>query len=179
MAQMKKRQFLKVFGVFMAPSHLLHSIAHARCFDKTPKQIQGPFFKSGSPYRKKIYDGNEKSKFSIKITGYVYDTNCNPVPNANLEFWHASPFGSYDNIGYEFRGQQKSDRFGRFFLETLRPGSYPGRTPHIHVTIERGIKKITTQLYFSNETQNKKDYFYNSSLELMEKYNEFHFNFFI
>ena len=43
--------------------------------------------------------------------------NCNPVPNTNLEFWHASSHGNYDNIGYEFIGHQQSDAFGRFFLK--------------------------------------------------------------
>ena len=176
---MNKRDFLKVFGVFVSSSFLKYSNTYAKCVDTTPEQIQGPFFKSGSPFRKKLYDGINKSHSIIEIEGYVYDTNCMPVKNANLEFWHASPQGSYDNVGYEYRGHQKSDDFGRFCIETIRPGSYPGRTPHIHVTISLGRKKVTTQLYFDDELLNKKDFFYDPRLVLQEKYNRFHFNFFI
>ena len=176
---MNKREFLKILGVFITPPLFIQNNTYARCFNSTPEQIQGPFFKSGSPHRKKIFDSKIKNNLLTKITGYIFDKNCNPVPNVNLEFWHASPHGNYDNIGYEFRGQQQSDAFGRFFLETLRPGSYPGRTPHIHVKIGWKRKEIITQLYFSDESLNKNDYFYNPNLVLMQKYNKYHFNFFI
>ena len=103
----------------------------------------------------------------IEIKGNVFDKNCQPVPNAYLDFWQASPDGKYDNIGNEFRGHQKCDNFGGFSLKTLRPGSYSGRTPHIHVRISWKRKFLVTQLYFKDEPQNRTDYFFDSKLILI------------
>lgn len=104
---MNKREFIKILWVFITSPLFVQNNTYASCFNLTPQQIQGPFFKSGSPYQKKIFDGEIKNNLLTKITGYIFDMNCNPVPNTNLEFWHASPHGNYDNICYEFIGHQQ------------------------------------------------------------------------
>ena len=83
---MNKRKFLKIFRVLIIPPFFVQTNTYARCSNSTPEQVQGPFFKSGSPYRKKIFDRKIKNNSLIKISGYVFDNNCNPVSNANLEF---------------------------------------------------------------------------------------------
>ena len=83
------------------------------------------------------------------VTGYVLDQDCKPVAGALLDFWQADGEGVYDNEGYRLRGRQYTDAEGRYRLETVIPGEYPGRTEHIHVKAQApGGRVLTTQLYF-------------------------------
>ena len=94
----------------------------------------------------------------LRVTGYVYSSGCDPAPNALLDFWHCDDAGVYDNEGYRLRGHQFTDDDGRFTLETIVPGVYPGRTRHIHVKVQAaGGPVLTTQLYFPDEPGNERD----------------------
>ena len=67
--------------------------------------------------------------------------------------------------GYRLRGHQFTDANGRFSLETIVPGLYPGRTRHIHVKVQRPNGAIlTTQLYFPGEARNASDGIYSAEL---------------
>jgi protocatechuate 3,4-dioxygenase beta subunit len=47
----------------------------------------------------------------------------------------------------------------------VMPGLYPGRTRHIHVKVQAPHGRVlTTQLYFPNESQNKRDGIYDERL---------------
>jgi protocatechuate 3,4-dioxygenase beta subunit len=82
-----------------------------------------------------------------------------------LDFWQADDAGSYDNTGYRFRGHQFTDEGGRYELETVVPGLYPGRTRHIHVKVQAANGPVlTTQLYFPDEARNRTDGIFNPSL---------------
>ena len=63
-------------------------------------------------------------------------TGCQPVAQAKIEFWQANDAGEYDNSGYTLRGHQFTDAQGRYALQTVVPGLYPGRTRHIHVKVQ-------------------------------------------
>ncbi len=132
----------------------------------TPSLTEGPYYKSGSPEQADLYqDGMQGTK--LVVTGYVYDTNCQPVANAWLDFWQADANGNYDNSGYTLRGHQYTDTNGRFQLTTVVPGLYPGRTEHIHVKVQAPNGQIiTSQLFFPGVTQNDEDGIYNASLLL-------------
>jgi protocatechuate 3,4-dioxygenase beta subunit len=132
----------------------------------TPSLTEGPYYKQGSPEQANLYtDGMAGTK--IVVTGYVYDTNCQPVANAWLDFWQADASGSYDNSGYTLRGHQYTDANGRFQLTTVVPGLYPGRTEHIHVKVQApNGQVITSQLFFPGVTQNDEDGIYNAALLL-------------
>jgi protocatechuate 3,4-dioxygenase beta subunit len=84
------------------------------------------------------------------LVGYVLDQNCQPLPNAWLDFWQAGADGEYDNEGYRLRGHQYTDSQGRYFLETVLPGLYSSRPiEHIHVKVRpEGGAEVTSQLYF-------------------------------
>ncbi len=132
----------------------------------TPELTEGPYYKSGSPEQADLYQtGMAGTK--LVVTGYVYDTNCQPVANAWLDFWQADANGNYDNSGYTLRGHQYTDVNGRFQLTTVVPGLYPGRTEHIHVKVQAPNGKIiTSQLFFPGVTQNDSDGIYNANLLL-------------
>jgi protocatechuate 3,4-dioxygenase beta subunit len=92
------------------------------------------------------------------LTGYVLSTDCRPVAGALVDFWHADDNGVYDNEGYKLRGHQFADEQGRYHLETIVPGLYPGRTRHFHVKVQAPNRPIlTTQLYFPDEPGNAAD----------------------
>ncbi|NIO42567.1 MAG: intradiol ring-cleavage dioxygenase [Burkholderiales bacterium] len=135
--------------------------------DLTPPQTAGPFFKPRSPRRITLIDpGMQGDKFSV--VGRVLTTSCQPVSEALIDFWHCDANGQYDNRGYRFRGHQFCDDEGRFSLETMLPGIYPGRTRHIHVIVQAANHRpLTTQLYFPGEALNERDWIFDPRL-LME-----------
>jgi protocatechuate 3,4-dioxygenase beta subunit len=132
----------------------------------TPELTEGPYYKAGSPEQADLYqDGMAGTQ--LVVTGYVYDTNCQPVANAWLDFWQADANGNYDNSGYTLRGHQYTDENGRFQLTTVVPGLYPGRTEHIHFKLQAPNGKIlTSQLFFPGVAQNDSDGIYNANLLL-------------
>ena len=58
---------------------------------------------------------------------------------------------------------------GRYRLETIVPGEYPGRTRHIHVKVQApGGRILTTQLYFPGNPSNRRDGLYRPELEMKQ-----------
>ncbi len=100
------------------------------------------------------------------MTGYVLSAGtCRPVAHAWLDFWHADARGTYDNTDYRLRGHQVTDSTGIYYLETIVPGLYPGRTRHIHVKVRApNGPTLTTQLYFPGESRNETDGIFNRGL---------------
>ena len=125
--------------------------------DLTLAQTEGPYFTPDSPERTSLREEGMAGT-PLRVTGYVYSSGCDPAPNALLDFWHCDDAGVYDNEGYRLRGHQFTDDDGRFTLETIVPGVYPGRTRHIHVKVQAaGGPVLTTQLYFPDEPGNERD----------------------
>ena len=92
------------------------------------------------------------------MAGTILSTGCQPVPRALVDFWQADDSGAYDNAGYRLRGHQFADDQGRYRLETIVPGVYPGRTRHFHVKVQAPNGPVlTTQLYFPGEAGNQRD----------------------
>ena len=136
------------------------------CGVVTPRQTEGPFFKTDSPNRTRLVEPGSKASILV-VTGTVLSAQCKPVPNALLDFWHADEEGEYDNRGYRYRGHQFADAQGRYRLETILPAFYPGRTRHFHVKVQApGRRILTTQLYFPGEAANQRDGLYRRELEI-------------
>jgi protocatechuate 3,4-dioxygenase beta subunit len=125
--------------------------------DPTPPQTAGPFFKPDSPERTSLLEAGLEGAVLV-VTGQVLTRSCQPVAGALLDFWQADDGGNYDNAGFRLRGHQYADADGRFRLETIVPGQYPGRTRHIHVRVQAPDERVlTTQLYFPGERANERD----------------------
>ncbi|MDL1903090.1 hypothetical protein FBR02_20265, partial [Anaerolineae bacterium CFX9] len=103
--------------------------------DVTIAQTEGPFYTPNSPLRTSLLEEGLTGT-PMLLTGYVLTTGCQPVANALVDFWHADDAGVYDNAGYRLRGHQFTDEAGRWTLETIVPGLYPGRTRHFHVKVQ-------------------------------------------
>jgi protocatechuate 3,4-dioxygenase beta subunit len=122
---------------------------------------EGPYYKSGSPERQNIVEaGTNGSKLIVE--GRVLDKSGNPIPHAWIDFWSADGRGLYDNVGYNLRGHQYTDKDGRYHLETVRPHEYMMRSPHLHVKVRANDKSpiFTTQLFFPGEATNETDYLF-------------------
>jgi protocatechuate 3,4-dioxygenase beta subunit len=132
--------------------------------DVTPRQTEGPYYKPRSPERTSLLEPGITGTH-ILLTGYVLSRRCQPMARALLDFWQADAQGQYDNQGYRCRGHQFTDDAGRYRLETIAPGLYPGRTRHIHVKVQAPNRPIlTTQLYFPGEPRNARDGIFNPAL---------------
>jgi protocatechuate 3,4-dioxygenase beta subunit len=130
----------------------------------TVPQTEGPFYTPDTPQRQSLLEpGMTGTK--LVVSGYVYDTACQPVPGALLDFWQCDDAGVYDNAGYRLRGHQFADDEGQFVLETIVPGLYTGRTRHIHVRAQAPNQPVlTTQLYFPDEPANATDGIFDPAL---------------
>jgi len=125
--------------------------------EPTPAMAEGPFFTPRSPRRASLLEPGMGGT-RIVLSGRVLTRDCRPVSGALLDFWHADDAGDYDNQGYRLRGHLFTDAQGRYRLETIVPGLYPGRTRHYHLKVQapRG-RVLTTQLYFPGEARNGRD----------------------
>jgi protocatechuate 3,4-dioxygenase beta subunit len=132
-----------------------------------PEQTLGPCYAQGPMVRKDISDMLDG--LPTRLSLLIVDRDCKPVPNANVDIWHAGSDGNYSAFamtgmgmicnptamsteGQMFgRGVQMSDEVGRVQFDTVFPGWYRGRTLHIHFTVRIGGQEYTSQLYFEDE----------------------------
>lgn len=119
------------------------------CNSVTQSQTEGPYYIPNTPERHSLLEEGMPGTRLI-LVGYVLDQNCQPLPNAWLDFWQADTNGEYDNTTYRLRGHQFTDSQGRYYLETILPGLYSSRPiEHIHVKVQpEGGEVVTSQLYF-------------------------------
>jgi protocatechuate 3,4-dioxygenase beta subunit len=131
----------------------------------TRPDIEGPYWIPGSPERSNLRDPGDGPLLDLILS--VVDQDCEPIPNAWIDIWHADSDGDYDKKGWGYRGHHFADVTGHSILETVIPGLYPGRTRHIHVKV-RGVTPsiFTTQLYFPDVPENDDDFFYHPDLEV-------------
>ena len=169
-----RRSILAASGLVLVPRVVL-----AACGKPTQPQTPGPFFKPSSPLRSSLLEKDSPRKDTLTVTGLVLGRDCQPLPGAVLDFWHADELGEYDNKGFRYRGHQRTDAQGRYRLETIVPAEYPGRARHIHVTLAApGARPLTTQLYFPKSFGHHDDGLYSPSLEMkMPKRDEGLFDF--
>ena len=130
----------------------------------TPPLTEGPYYSSGAPERTNLIEPGIPGT-PLHLSGYVLDVNCQPIPGALVDFWQADGAGNYDNQGYRLRGHQFTDQNGRYVLETVIPGEYPGRTPHIHVKVQApNGPLVTSQVFLPESAQNQTDRIFDESL---------------
>lgn len=183
---MHRRQFLKTTGGLLVTTGSLGRLAIAGDQAKrampspdcrpTIRLTRGPYLVPNSPLRSDIREDRAgvplKLKFSI-VDHYF----CQPLAGARIDVWHSDASGLYsgvENIQFDFesmrltdrsidmrgksflRGHQVSDGDGRVEFQTIFPGWYLGRLPHLHVMATVGdIDWLTfdTQLFFAQEIE--------------------------
>lgn len=149
--------------------------------ESSAADIEGPFYRPGMPVRS-VLDLYGDVGSPLRLGGVVLDGDCQPVPNAVVELWHASPAApgsepgaddaAYDSSAtYRYYGQTAARADGRYEFRTLRPGWYLNggvyRPAHVHVKIWlRGEVTLTTQLYFEDDPFNADDPWFNPEMQL-------------
>lgn len=136
----------------------------AQTLTPTPRHVEGPYYKPGTPLRTSLLEQGAPGT-RLVLSGRVLSTNGSPVKGAKLDFWQADANGAYDNQNHRFRGHQSTDAAGRYSLETVVPGVYSGRTPHLHVKVEApSHTALTTQLFIPDYPHNRLDPLYKPGL---------------
>ena len=137
-------------------------------WEPSRKDILGPYFLPGAPFRGKVTPPLEPGNLLV-IRGRVWghDTR-KPITNAILDVWQADKQGRYDLADprkppawSEFKNRIRlvTDETGYYEYETIKPGAYrigPNpqdfRPAHIHYMIQApGYQKLITQLYFQGD----------------------------
>jgi protocatechuate 3,4-dioxygenase beta subunit len=122
----------------------------------SPEVTEGPYYVANHLTRRRITDGRPGLPLALYITVVDADS-CKPIENADVEIWHADASGEYSGVNgntkHFLRGHQRSDSHGRVLFDTIYPGWYMGRAPHIHMKVHVGGAVVHTgQLFFNDST---------------------------
>jgi protocatechuate 3,4-dioxygenase beta subunit len=118
----------------------------------TPPNALGPFYKRLTPVNNMLRAPGDPG-MPLTLSGQVFNTRGNVLPNATIEIWQTNHHGHYDLDGYRYRGKLKVDQSGAYSFETVIPGHYPDRIcQHTHyLVMAPGHKPLVTQLYFATD----------------------------
>ncbi len=148
-------------------------------WNATEKNILGPYYRKGAPYRGKVSPPLEPGEVLL-VKGRVWGLDKKrPLAGAVLDVWQANAAGHYDNEddahppaadSFDYRLRLITDENGYYEYETIHPGRYKidanvWRPAHIHYMVA-APKYVTlvTQMYFDGDPHNKKDQFIRDSL---------------
>jgi len=170
-----RRNFLMQTGSVLLATGAGTMIAHAaRAI--TPSATAGPFYPPKYPLDSDADlvtvagQDRDASGDIAHLFGAVYDSAGTPVKDVVVEIWQCDAFGFYHHP--RDRGDQADARFqgfgkdtvnqnGEFHFRTIKPVSYPGRTPHIHFLVRSNhTLHLVSQLYVKNEPRNQSDGLY-------------------
>jgi len=98
------------------------------------------------------------------------DVNGRVIDGAEVEIWQCDALavyhhprvrrvaGQYDE-GFQGFGASRADRDGQLRFRTIKPVTYPGRTPHIHIKIRHAsFGDVTSQLFIAGDPGNARDF---------------------
>lgn len=140
----------------------------------TPGQTEGPFYPVAFPVDMdndlvRVQGRAAEAMGQVThIAGRVLDKRGEPVRGAMVEIWQCDANGVYNHPGQrglqrrdtDFQGYGRTEAAadGRYTFRTIRPVTYPGRTPHIHFKVHApGAGRLTTQMYVAGERGNATD----------------------
>jgi protocatechuate 3,4-dioxygenase beta subunit len=123
---------------------------------RSPEVTEGPYWIENSLTGRDITAGQKGLGLRLAIT-VVNARSCAVIRGADVEIWHANALGEYSgvegNAGRYLRGRQRTNASGVATFDTIYPGWYRGRTPHIHVKVHVGGDSIHTgQIFFVDST---------------------------
>jgi catechol 1,2-dioxygenase len=140
---------------------------------ETDQSLLGPFWRLNSP---RVENGgsivrSDTPGAPLFVTGRVVDRAGKPIAGAEVDVWHASPVGLYENQDPEqadmnLRGKLVTDGEGRFAFRSVKMVGYPiptdgvvgrllkaqsrhpFRPAHLHALIHKpGFKVLISQVY--------------------------------
>jgi protocatechuate 3,4-dioxygenase beta subunit len=118
----------------------------------TPFCELGPFYKREAPHTSVLRAPGDAG-MPLALSGVVYNTRGDAVPDAKIELWQTDNDGHYDIEGYRYRAILEPGPKGAYAVESVMPGHYPSRVcQHVHYLVTApGHKALITQLYFATD----------------------------
>jgi len=168
----------------------------ARSQTETSANLLGPFWRMHSP---RVENGgslirSETPGPALYVDAVVQDTEGRPVAGAEVDVWHSSPVGLYENQDPEqaemnLRGKFTTDIDGRFWFWSVKPAGYPipidgtvgrllkaqgrrhYRPAHLHALIyKEGFKTIPAQVYVDDDPDIANDPQFGVTRHLLARY---------
>ncbi len=149
--------------------------ATAATLEKTAKTAEGPFYPKTAMRTADVdndlvkIDHKEKNAIGdiVYVTGQLTDISNQALSGLRVEIWQCDVNGRYlhpgDNnrterdAGFQGFGHTFTDESGQYEFRTIKPVSYPGRAPHIHVKVFGDETVLTTQFYIKDHPENSND----------------------
>lgn len=145
----------------------------------SPALTEGPFFVDeklnrsnilGNTTRKAV-TGGLPLKIKVQVLKLVGD-EYKPFTDAQVDLWHCDVEGVYSDVSHPMnhentsgqnwlRGYQVTDAKGGAVFETIIPGWYPSRAPHIHFKVRKHdaasnkTAELTSQMFFTDADARK------------------------
>ncbi len=145
----------------------------------SPALTEGPFFVDeklnranilGNTTRKAV-TGGLPLKIKVQVLKLVGD-EYKPFTEAQVDLWHCDIQGVYSDVSHPMnhentsgqnwlRGYQVTDAKGGAVFETIIPGWYPSRAPHIHFKVRKHdtasnkTAELTSQMFFTDSDARK------------------------
>ncbi len=144
---------------------------------QTTQNLLGPFWRMHSP-RTENGESILRSPTpgaALRVEGLVVDSSGKPITNAEVDIWHASPVGLYEQqdesqADMNLRGKFTTDADGKFWFTSVKPTGYPiptggvvgrllvaqnrhpYRPAHLHALIfKEGFKTLISQVYSDDD----------------------------
>lgn len=144
---------------------------------ETSQSLLGPFWRLNSP---RVANGGSIIRSdtpgpALFMSARVQDKAGAPVAGAEVDIWHSSPVGLYDNQdpsqeNFNLRGTFTTDADGRFWFRSVKPAGYPiptdgvvgrllkaqkrhpYRPAHVHALIFKpSFKTLISQVYTDDD----------------------------
>lgn len=163
---------------------------------ETSQSLLGPFWRMHSPH---VASGGSIVRSPtpgdpLFVTARVTDRQGHPVADAEVDIWHASPVGLYENqdpgqADMNLRGKFTTDAEGRFWFRTVKMVGYPiptdgvvgrllrsqgrhsFRPAHLHaLVVKQGFKVLISQVYDPDDPHIDTDVQFGVTRALMGEY---------
>jgi catechol 1,2-dioxygenase len=160
---------------------------------ETSQSLLGPFWRLNSP---RVESGGSIIRSAtmgapLLVNGQVLDQAGKPIAGAEVDVWHASPIGLYENqdpeqADYNLRGKFTTNAQGRFWFRTVKMVGYPiptdgvvgrllcaqdrhpFRPAHLHALIfKQGFKVLISQVYDPDDPHIESDVQFGVTRRLM------------
>jgi protocatechuate 3,4-dioxygenase beta subunit len=144
---------------------------------ETQANLLGPFWRDDQP---RCASGDSLVRSAtpgpgLLVRAEVVDPQAVPVAGAEVDVWHSSPYGRYENqdpsqAEMNLRGRFVTDDTGRLHFRSVKPAGYPipvdgpvgelikatgrhnYRPAHLHFMVNKsGFKTLITQIYVADD----------------------------
>jgi catechol 1,2-dioxygenase len=163
---------------------------------ETSQSLLGPFWRMNSP---RVKNGGSIIRSdtpgpTMFVQMRVVDREGQPIAGAEVDIWHSSPVGLYENqdpdqANMNLRGKFTTDPDGRIWFRSVKPAGYPiptdgvvgrllnaqnrhpFRPAHVHALVFKdGYKTLTSQVYADDDPNLETDVQFGVTRALIGKF---------